>query len=111
MLPDAEKAVERLFVEHDLVAEILCPMQLYPLQKEAMLPLVQRSGRLLLVEEGHGFCGVTAELMATFYELDSALVMRRLHSLPQHIPSAKPLELSLLPGVDRIVEETLELLR
>jgi 2-oxoisovalerate dehydrogenase E1 component len=111
MLPDAEKAVDRLFMEHDLVAEILCPMQLYPLQKEAMLTQAQRSGRLLLVEEGHGFCGATAELMAAFYELDRSLVMRRLYPRPQHIPSAKPLELSLLPGVDHIVEETLELLR
>ena len=111
MLPDAEKAVERLFVEHDLVAEILCPLQLYPLQTEAMLPLAQRSGKLLLVEEGHGFCGFTAELMAAFYELDRALAMRRVFARPQHIPSAKPLELSFLPGPERIVEETLEMLR
>ena len=111
MLPDAEKAVERLFVDHDLVAEILCPTQLYPLQMEALLPIAQRSGRLLLVEEGHGFCGFTSELMAAFYETDHSLAMRRVYSQPEHIPSAKPLEMSLLPGVDRIVQETLELLR
>jgi 2-oxoisovalerate dehydrogenase E1 component len=111
MVPDAEKAVERLFVEHDLVAEILCPMQLYPLQLAAVLPLAKRSGKLLLVEEGHGFCGFTAELMAAFHELDSTLAMRRLSSRPQHIPSAKPLELTVLPGVDAIVEQSLELLR
>jgi 2-oxoisovalerate dehydrogenase E1 component len=111
MLPEVEKAVDRLFTEHDLVVEILCPMQLYPLQKEAMLPIVQRSGRLLLVEEGHGFCGYTAELMASFYELDRSLVMRRVYSYPQHIPSAKPLELGMLPGTERIVAEILELLR
>jgi 2-oxoisovalerate dehydrogenase E1 component len=111
MLPDAEKAVERLFAQHDVVAEIVCPMQLYPLQRESMLPLVQRSGRVLLVEEGHGFCGFTAELMATFNEMDSSLAMRRLHSRPQHIPSAKPLEMLVLPGVETIVEQALELLR
>jgi pyruvate/2-oxoglutarate/acetoin dehydrogenase E1 component len=76
-----------------------------------MLPIVQRSGRLLLVEEGHGFCGYTAELMASFYELDRSLVMRRVYSYPQHIPSAKPLELGMLPGTERIVAEILELLR
>ncbi len=111
MLPDAEKAVEQLFVEHDTVAEILCPMQLYPLQKQAMLPLAQRSGRLLLVEEGHGFCGFTAELMAALYELDPSLKMRRLYSHPQHIPSAKPLEMLVLPGVEQIVQQALELLQ
>jgi 2-oxoisovalerate dehydrogenase E1 component len=111
MLADAEKAVERLFIEHDVVAEIVCPMQLYPLQREPMLPLVQRSGRVLLAEEGHGFCGFTAELMATFNEMDRLLTIRRLHSRPQHIPSAKPLEMLTLPGMETIVEQALELLR
>ena len=111
MLPDVEKAVDRLFMDHDVVAEVICPMQLYPLQKQAMLPLAKRSGRVLFVEEGHGFCGFTAELMASFYEMDHALVMRRVYSRPQHIPSSKSLELHVLPSVDRIVEETLELLQ
>jgi 2-oxoisovalerate dehydrogenase E1 component len=111
LLPDAEKAVDRLFLEHDLVVEIVCPMQLYPLQPKAILQLAQRSGRLLLGEEGHGFCGFTAELMATLGELDHSLVMRRVYSRPQHIPSAKPLELRVLPDVDRLVAETLELLK
>ncbi|MGO8757353.1 MAG: dehydrogenase E1 component subunit alpha/beta [Terracidiphilus sp.] len=111
MLPDVEKAVDRLFVEHDVVAEVICPMQLYPLQGPSMLPLARRSGRLLLVEEGHGFCGFTAELMASFYEMDPALKLRRLFSRPQHIPSAKSLESLVLPNADRIVEETLELLQ
>lgn len=111
MLPDAEKAVDRLFAEHDLVVEIICLMQLYPLQARSILPLAQRTGTLLLVEEGHGFCGFTAELMASLCELDRSLTMRRLYSRPQHIPSAKPLELRVLPNADRIVEETLELVQ
>jgi 2-oxoisovalerate dehydrogenase E1 component len=111
MLLDAEKAVERLFAEHDLVVEVLCPMQLYPLQANALLPVVQRSTRLLLVEEGHGFCGYTAQLMSSFYELDRSLIMRRVYSHPQHIPSARPLELSVLPNADRIVTEVLELVQ
>lgn len=111
MLPDAEKAVEELFSEHDIVTEIVCPMQIYPLQTQSMLPLAERSGRLLLVEEGHGFCGTTAEMMAALYELNPSLKMRRLYSRPQHIPSAKPLEMLVLPGVQQIVEQTLELVQ
>jgi 2-oxoisovalerate dehydrogenase E1 component len=111
LLPDAEKAVDRLFLEHDMVVEIICPMQLYPLQPRSMLSLAQRSGRLLLAEEGHGFCGFTAELMATLSELERSLVMRRVYAHPQHIPAAKPLELRMLPDTDRLVAETLELLR
>jgi 2-oxoisovalerate dehydrogenase E1 component len=111
MTLDVEKAVERLFMEHELVVEMICLMQLYPLQSNPLLPLARKSGKLLLVEEGHGFCGFTAQLMASFYELDPSLVMRRVYSQPQHIPSAKPLELTVLPNVDRIVAETLELVK
>jgi 2-oxoisovalerate dehydrogenase E1 component len=111
MLPEVEKAVERLFTESDIVAEVLCLIQLYPLQKRAILPLAQRSGKLLLVEEGHGFCGYTAELMASFCEMDPSLSMRRVYSRPQHIPSAKPLELAVLPTSDQIVAALLELVR
>lgn len=111
MLPDVEKAVERLFMEHELVVEIVCLMQLYPLQKMAILPVVQRSGKVLLVEEGHGFCGFTAELMASLYEMDNTLAMQRVYSHPQHIPSAKPLELLVLPSTDRVVAATLELVQ
>ncbi|MGB6688740.1 MAG: thiamine pyrophosphate-dependent enzyme [Terracidiphilus sp.] len=111
MLPDVEKAVEQLFTEHDLVVEVLCPMQLYPLDVNALLPIVQRSSKALLVEEGHGFCGFTAQLMASFFERDPLLAMRRVYSRPQHIPSAKPAELMVLPDTGRIVAETLELVQ
>lgn len=106
-----EEAVERLFVEHDIVAEVVCPTQLFPLQSGSALPLLQRAGRVLVVEEGHGFCGFTAELIATFTELDRSLQMRRLYSYPEHIPSSKPLEIRVLPSVERIVEQCLELVR
>jgi 2-oxoisovalerate dehydrogenase E1 component len=111
MLLDVEKAVERLFVDHELVVEVISLMQLYPLQSDSLLPLAQKSGKLLLVEEGHGFCGFTAQLLASFYELDPSLVMRRVYSHPQHIPSAKPLELTVLPNVDCIVAAVLELVK
>jgi 2-oxoisovalerate dehydrogenase E1 component len=111
MLMDVEKAVEQLFVEHELIVEIICPTQIFPLQLAAMAPLAQRSGRLLFVEEGHGFCGYGSELMAAFYEEDPKLKMRRLYSRPQHIPAAKTIELAVLPGVERMVAGILELMR
>jgi len=49
--------------------------------------------------------------MAAFYEQGPTLKMRRLYSHPQHIPSARPLEMAVLPGVDRVIAEMLELLK
>ena len=107
MLSDTEKAVAQLFADHDIIAEIICPIQLFPLQIDAILKVIPATGRLLLVEEGHGFCGFTAEVLAELYERDPSLQMRRLYSHPQHIPSAKPLELEVLPNASRIVAEVL----
>jgi 2-oxoisovalerate dehydrogenase E1 component len=109
MLPDVEKAVEQLFWEHDRIADVICPLQLFPFQAEAILPIVQQSGRLLLIEEGHGFCGFTAEVLAELYERDASLKIRRLYSHPQHVPASKPLELEVLPKISRILEACLAL--
>ena len=111
LLPLVERAVEKLLVQHDIAVEIVAIQQLYPLQEHALLAPAQKSGKLLLLEEGHGFCGFTAELAAGFARADGSLRIRRVTSMPQHIPSAKPLELAVLPNVERIVLETLELVR
>jgi len=111
MVQDAERAAEVLFEEHDLIAEVVAPIQLYPLQMETLGAVMGRSGRLLLVEEGHGFCGLMGEMMARMAEQGCNWKMRRVASAEQHIPSAKPLEMEVLPGVERLVAEALELMR
>ena len=61
-----------------------------------------------MVEEGHGFCGFTAEMSAALHEADETLRVRGLYSHTQHIPSAKPLEMQVLPGAEHIVNAILE---
>jgi 2-oxoisovalerate dehydrogenase E1 component len=112
MLTEVEKAVERLFQEHDLVAEIICPTQLYPLQINAILGRIS-TDRLVIVEEGQGFCGLGAELAVQLQEnlVGKAIRVHRIAAAKQVIPSCKPLELELLPSVESIVRRTLEYLQ
>ena len=81
-LQEAEKAIDRLFDEHELVAEIICPIQIYPLNYGAIVESVKRSGRLLVVEEGQAFCGFGAEVVAAVHQAlaGTLLVARRLGS-------------------------------
>jgi 2-oxoisovalerate dehydrogenase E1 component len=113
MLEEAEEAVDQLFEQHDVVAEIICPLQLYPLNLEPIFASVQATRRLLIVEEGQGFCGFGAELLAGLEEHDPALLLqvRRLFAPPHPIPSCKPLELELLPGRESIAAAALEVLQ
>jgi 2-oxoisovalerate dehydrogenase E1 component len=110
-LAEAEKALDVLFEEHEIVAEIICPSQIYPLQMSPVIASVKVSRRLLVVEEGQLFCGFGAEVLAGVGEACAGLplVTRRLGAAPHPLPSCKPAELQSLPGVESIVLKCLEM--
>jgi 2-oxoisovalerate dehydrogenase E1 component len=110
-LPDVEKALDRLFEEHEIVGEVICPTQIYPLQIAPILESVARSGRLLVIEEGQGFCGFGAEVLAALYENPPArpVAAGRMSAAPHPLPCCKPAELECLPGVDSIVERCVKM--
>jgi len=111
-LGEAEKAIDRLFDEHELVAEIVCPVQIYPLNIGPILDSVKRSGRLLVVEEGQGFCGFGAEVTASVHQAlppGTPLKSRRLSALPHPLASSKQAELESLPGADSILASIVEM--
>lgn len=112
MLPEAEKAAALLFDRHEVVAEIICPTQLYPFDPRPLLESLARTGRLLVAEEGHGFAAFGAEALAQVVEHAPGLLRRvRRLAAPDHpIPSCGPLEKALLPGADHLVRAALELL-
>jgi 2-oxoisovalerate dehydrogenase E1 component len=112
MLLEVEKVVEILFQEHDVIAEIVCPTRIYPLQGDAIANRISTE-RVIIVEEGQGFCGLSAEIAAQLQERQGAKTFRilRIAASEQVIPSCKPLELELLPNVGTILKRTLQYLR
>jgi 2-oxoisovalerate dehydrogenase E1 component len=104
--------MDRLFEEHEVVAEIICPTQIYPLRIEPIVDSSRVSGRMLVVEEGQLFCGFGAEVVAAVHEACSgtALVTRRLGAAAHPLPCCKSAEIESLPGVDSIVKASLEML-
>jgi 2-oxoisovalerate dehydrogenase E1 component len=112
MLLEVEKAVEILFEEHDVIAEIVCPVQIYPLQIDAISSRIS-ADRVIIVEEGQGFCGLGAELAAQLHERRAGRAFRahRIVAAEEAIPACKPLELEFLPGARAIVQKTIEYLR
>ena len=112
MLPEAEKAVDRLFEEREIVAEVICPTQLYPFDPRPVAESVARSGRLLVVEEGLAFAALGAEAIAQIIERAPGALkkVRRLASPTHPIPSCGPLEKAVLPGAEHIVAAAGEML-
>jgi 2-oxoisovalerate dehydrogenase E1 component len=112
MLPDVEKALEALFVQHEILGEVICPTLLHPFNPAAVRESVQQSGRLVVVEEGQNFAGLGAEVAAQLMA-DSPKVLRQFRRVgppPQPIPSCGPLEKELLPGASSVISAVLEIL-
>ena len=104
ILPDVEQAIVKAFDEYEVVSEVICPLQLYPLNPSPIVESVRRTGRLLIVEEGLSFSAFGAEAIAEICELAPGALhrVRRLASPCHPIPSCGPLEKQVLPGIDSI---------
>jgi 2-oxoisovalerate dehydrogenase E1 component len=112
MLPEVEKAIELLFDVHEIVCEVICPARLYPFDPWPVVESVEKSGRLLVVEEGASFAALGAEAVAQVMERSPGVLeqVRRLASPSHPIPSCGPLEKALLPGTDHVVAAVREML-
>ncbi len=102
----------RLFEEYDVIAQFICPIQIYPFKIDASFDLIC-SNNIVIIEEGQGFAGFGAEVVAQIHELcnrTSKCVprMARICSLESPIPASKALEAQILPGKNRVLSEILQ---
>ena len=110
MVEFVEAAVNKVFVEHEIESEVLVPTRICPLDIAPMIESVAKTGRLLVVEEGQGFAGFGAEVVALCSQQlrGGSFVAERLFASPTPIPCARDLERLSLPGLDRVVQAILK---
>jgi len=101
----AREAVLRLAYENEIFVELIIPTQLSPFQIQSILPSVQRTGRVLTVEEGGLSMGWGAEILARLVEAFGSrpLRARRLAARDLPVPASKTLEAAVLPGIEEII--------
>ena len=107
MVPRAVKAAEILQSEHGISATVIDVRSLVPLDLTTIFASVSATGRLVTVEENPRLCGWGAELSSLvaeelFWDLDGPVVRVTTPHVP--LPSADSLEDSVVPSVERIVE-------
>ena len=102
----AREAILRLAYEHEIFAELIVPTQLSPFENKRIISSVRRTHKVLVAEEGTLTLGWGAEMLARLSEeLGANLHMaRRMAAREFPIPASGPLEISVLPGIDDIVE-------
>ncbi len=99
MLNFAKKAAQELAAE-GIECEIINPRTLFPLDKEAIVSSVAKTGRLVVVQEGPKFMGYGAEIGAMVYEDVFEYLkapIRRVTSLDTPVPFAPVLEDYVMP--------------
>jgi pyruvate/2-oxoglutarate/acetoin dehydrogenase E1 component len=107
-VPLAEQAAEEL----DADAEIVDLRTLQPLDADAILASVRKTGKVLIAHEATRSCGVGAEVAAliaeeAFEDLDGPVIRLTTPDVP--IPFSPPLEQRVLPGLDDMKEACREL--
>jgi pyruvate dehydrogenase E1 component beta subunit len=104
-------AAEELAAE-GISAEVVDPRTLVPMDHDAICTSVGRTGRLIVVDEGHRSAGVGAEIAATVAEraFDSLRKpIRRIATLDVPIPFSAPLEGFVEPTAAKIVAVAMDL--
>jgi pyruvate/2-oxoglutarate/acetoin dehydrogenase E1 component len=107
MLPIVLEAVTELILEHEIFCEVVALSQLVPMELDPVLESVARTGALVTAEEGTLTGGFGAEIAARVQELawsDLRGPVQRVAARDGIIPSARPLEDAMLPGVNEVVE-------
>ncbi len=105
----ARAAALNLLMEHEIFAEIVLFSQLNTLQMDILFESLQRTHRLLTVEEGTQSLGWGAEVAARAAEALDGLRVRRVAAQDLPIANAKSLEDAILPSVQGIIQSALSL--
>ncbi|MDE0142169.1 MAG: alpha-ketoacid dehydrogenase subunit beta, partial [Caldilineaceae bacterium] len=99
--------------EDGISAEVIDPRTIAPLDMATVLESVNKTGRLIIVDETFQPCGVGAEIAAQvidqgFDDLDAPI--RRLNGAHVPTPYSPPLELAIVPESDDIEQCVRDLL-
>jgi acetoin:2,6-dichlorophenolindophenol oxidoreductase subunit beta len=93
--------------------ELIDPRTLKPLDMETIMRSVAKTGRLVLVENAHRMCGLTAEIAAILAEEAFGSLrkpIQRLTAPDVHVPFSPVLEQGLYPTRDQIIAAVQRLL-
>src|SRR5438067_3602829 len=102
-----------LLEEQGVSAEVVDPRTLVPLDRDTLVASARKTGRVIVIDEGHQSYGASAELAAVvaegaFWHLDAPV--RRVGAMDVPVPFSPPLEDETVPTPERVVETALDLL-
>ncbi len=113
MMIQAREAAAELLEKYSISTELIDLRTISPLDTETLISSVKKTGRIVVVHEAQGNCGVGAEVVSTVCEKAIEYMKappRRVTGFDTFVPLAK-LEDSYLPSKERIVNAALSVVR
>jgi acetoin:2,6-dichlorophenolindophenol oxidoreductase subunit beta len=93
--------------EYDISAEVIDPRTLWPLDEKTLIESAKKTSRVIVVDEGYGRYGVTAEIASViaegaFFNLEAPV--KRIGAMHVPIPFSPPLEDATVPTEQAVFE-------
>src|SRR5436309_3634819 len=91
----------KLLEEFDISAEVIDPRTVWPLDEKTLIESAKKTSRVIVVDEGYGRYGVTAEIASTIAEgafFDLEAPVKRIGAMHVPIPFSPPLEDATVPN-------------
>ena len=102
----------KLLEEQGVSAEVVDPRTLWPLDEKTLIDSARKTSRVIVVDEGYGRYGVTAELASVIQEnafFDLEAPVKRMGAMHVPIPFSPPLEDATVPTERLVCEAALAL--
>jgi pyruvate dehydrogenase E1 component beta subunit len=101
-----------LLEESGIGAEVIDPRTTWPLDEETLIASARKTSRVIVIDEGYGRYGVTAEIASVvaegaFYDLDAPV--KRMGAMHVPIPFSPPLEDVTVPTEQTVCDAAREL--
>jgi acetoin:2,6-dichlorophenolindophenol oxidoreductase subunit beta len=97
----------QLLEEYDISAEVIDPRTVWPLDEKTLIESAKKTSRVIVVDEGYGRYGVTAEIASTIAEgafFDLEAPVKRMGAMHVPIPFSPPLEDATVPTEQSVFE-------
>ena len=97
----------KLLEDIDISAEVIDPRTVWPLDEQTLIESAKKTSRVIVVDEGYGRYGVTAEIASVIAEgafFDLEAPVKRIGAMHVPIPFAPPLEDATVPTEQSVFE-------
>jgi acetoin:2,6-dichlorophenolindophenol oxidoreductase subunit beta len=97
----------KLLEEYDISAEVIDPRTVWPLDEKTLIESAKKTSRVIVVDEGYGRYGVTAEIASVIAEgafFDLEAPVKRIGAMHVPIPFSPPLEDATVPTEQSVFE-------